>query len=295
MSRGTQGAGMNNAPVDGLFRSAAGRAGVHDAYRRLIATHLPSLQQHTVRTSAGDTFVLTAGPAGAPAVLLLHGSGSVAASWGPVMTTLGRTHRVHAVDLPGEPGLSAPVRLPLARGVHADWLREVAACLQADVATVAGTSLGAWVGLDYAVAHPAAVRELVLFSPSGLGPRKIGPLLLAAALGALGDRGRRRALGHLLGPGRPPWSDAFHQDLGELALATFRHFRPRTDDIPVFTDEDLRSLPAALTVVLGARDRMLHAERAARRLEQLDIPGTFHLLPGQGHLVPHAPYLQNPT
>lgn len=53
------------------------------------------------------------------------------------MTALGRTHRVHAVDLRSEPGLSAAVRLSLTRGMHARWLREVAARLQADVATVA--------------------------------------------------------------------------------------------------------------------------------------------------------------
>lgn len=198
-------------------------------------------------------------------VLLLHGSGSAAVSWAAELAELGRTRRVHAIDPPGESGLSAPGRLPLARGVHARWLHDVASALGADPAIVVGVSLGGWVALDYAFTHPGSVSELVLFSRSGIGPRRVAPLLLAVALGVLGDRSRRRALRHLLGPGRPEWTGPLHRDLEALALTTLRHFRPRTDPIPVLTDDELRALPPALTVVLGARDRMLRGDRAAAR------------------------------
>ncbi len=279
--------------ADGRFRSPAGAAAVRRAYRQLLDTHLPSVQRRTVDTGAGGTPVLSAGPAGAPPVLLLHGSGGVAASWAPELAELGRTHRVHAIELPGESGSSTPTRLPLRRGAHARWLREVATALGADPAVVVGVSLGGWVALDHAVTHPDAVRELVLFSPSGIGPRRVAPLLLAALLGTLGDRGRRRALHHLLGPGHPVRTDALHRDLGALALTTFRHFRPRTDQIPTSTDHELRSLPRALTVVLGERDRMLDGRRAAERLRSLGVPGRVELLPGRGHLVPRAPHLRH--
>lgn len=41
---------MSDAPIDRRFRTAAGRRQVQGAYRRIIDTHLPTLQQHTVRT-----------------------------------------------------------------------------------------------------------------------------------------------------------------------------------------------------------------------------------------------------
>lgn len=276
-----------------LFRTPSGARAVRLAYQRLIDTHLSFVDQHTVATSAGDTFVLSAGPVDGQPVLLLPGSGSVAASWGPELTQLSRTCRVHAIDLPGESGLSSSTRLPLQPGVHAQWLRQVAAALSAETATVVGVSLGAWVALDYAISHPEAVTELVLFSPSGIGSRKIAPLLLAVLLGTLGDRGRRRALTYLLGPRPPAWSDPFHRDLGALALATFKQFRPRTDPLPTFSDADLRSLPPRLTVVLGERDRMLHGGPAAERLRNLAVSGRIELLPGQGHLVPQTTYLHH--
>jgi pimeloyl-ACP methyl ester carboxylesterase len=276
---------------DRLFRTTAGATAVRDAYRRLIDEHLPWAEQRTVPTASGDTFVLSTGPADGPPILLLHGSGSVAASWAPEMIGLGRTHRVHAIDLPGESGRSAPQRLPLRRGAHAQWLHEASSVLAARPAAVAGISLGGWVALDYAVTYPDAVRELVLFSPSGIGPRRIAPLLVAALLGTLGDRGRRRALTHLLGPGHQPADDSFHRDLGNLALTTFRHFRPRTDPIPHCTDDELRTLPRELTVVLGARDRMLHGPAAAQRLQRHADAARIDLLPRHGHLVPRTEYL----
>lgn len=275
------------------FRSPAGATAVHSAYQALIDTHLPFAEQRTVPTSNGETFVLSTGPTTGPPALLLHGSGSVAASWGPELTQLGRTHRVHAIDLPGESGFTTAPRLPLQRRSHARWLHDVASALQAPPAALIGVSLGSWVAIDYALTYPDAVSELVLFSPSGIGPRKLGPLLLAALLGTLGDPGRRQALNYLLGPHRPAWTDPYHQDLGALALATFRHFRPRTDPIPTFTDDELRTLPPDLTVVLGERDRMLHGARAADRLQRLAVPGHINLLPGQGHLVPQSTYLQH--
>lgn len=278
---------------DELFRSTAGATAVRRAYGHLIDTHLRFTRRHTVATSAGETFVLSTGPANGTPVLLLPGSGSVAASWGPELAELGRAHRVYAIDLPGESGSSTPVRIPLQRGAHAQWLHEVATSLRAEPAAVVGISLGGWIALDYAISYPDAVHELVLFSPSGIGPRKIGPILLAVLLGTLGDRGRRQALAYLLGPRQPAWRDPFHQDLGALALETFQHFRPRTDPLPIFTDDELRTLPSALTVVLGERDRMLHGDRAAERLRHLGVPGRIELLPNQGHLVPRPAYLQH--
>ena len=279
---------------DQVFRSAAGATAVRRAYRALIDTHLSFTEQRLVSTSLGETFVLSAGPADGPPVLLLHGSGSVAGSWGPELAQLGRTHRVHAIDLPGESGLSVSTRLPLQRGIHADWLHEVVTSLDARQASLVGVSLGGWIAIDYTLAYPCAVGDLVLFSPSGIGPRKVCPLLVAALLGILGDWGRRQALTLLLGPRQPAWTtDSFQEALGALALATFRHFRPRTDHLPTFSDSELQALPPTLTVVLGERDRMLHIDRAAVRLRRLAVAGRITVLPGQGHLVPRLTYLQH--
>jgi pimeloyl-ACP methyl ester carboxylesterase len=58
-------------------------------------------------------------------VVLLHGSGATSAMWPGDVASYVESHRVYAVDNPGQPGMSAPTRSPLASGAYADWLGDV--------------------------------------------------------------------------------------------------------------------------------------------------------------------------
>jgi pimeloyl-ACP methyl ester carboxylesterase len=70
-------------------------------------------------TRAGETFIVACGAEHAPAVLLFHGSASNSAVWMGSVATWAAQFRVYAVDMVGEPGLSAPSRLALASEAHA--------------------------------------------------------------------------------------------------------------------------------------------------------------------------------
>lgn len=103
--------------------------------------------------------------AGEP-VLLVHGFTGRGASWGGHAAALRRAFRSVVVDLPGHgrSGTADPARLSVER--TADDLAAILGRLDAAPAHVVGYSLGARVALRLAVAHPAAVRRLVLESPS---------------------------------------------------------------------------------------------------------------------------------
>jgi 2-succinyl-6-hydroxy-2,4-cyclohexadiene-1-carboxylate synthase len=111
--------------------------------------------------------VRTAGPAGAPAVLVLHGFTGRGTSWGALPATL-RRHRFRTVvvDLPGHgrSGWAGPDRMAVER--TADDLATILGRLGASPARVVAYSLGARVGLRLAVAHPDEVARLVLEGPS---------------------------------------------------------------------------------------------------------------------------------
>jgi pimeloyl-ACP methyl ester carboxylesterase len=96
-----------------------------------------------------------------PAVVLLHGLGGFAESWRHNIPALARVATVFALDLPGF-GLSSK---PPARYRLADSARALHGFVQAmglgRVALV-GHSLGAGVGLTYALTHPARVERLAL-------------------------------------------------------------------------------------------------------------------------------------
>lgn len=100
-------------------------------------------------------------------LLLLHGFTGRGSSWASHLPALGRSHRTIVVDLLGHGRSDAPAdpaRYAIER--QADDLAALARALEAQKADVLGYSMGARIALRLALDHPAAVRRLVLESPS---------------------------------------------------------------------------------------------------------------------------------
>jgi pimeloyl-ACP methyl ester carboxylesterase len=96
-----------------------------------------------------------------PAVVLVHGLGGFAESWRHNISALARVATVYAIDLPGFGRSSKPP----ARYRLADAARAVHGFVQAmglGRVAIVGHSLGAAVGLTYALTHPARVERLAL-------------------------------------------------------------------------------------------------------------------------------------
>ena len=98
-----------------------------------------------------------------PPLVLLHGFTGSAAAWGDLARRLAARRRVIAFDLPGHGASPAPrdptdARLPQV----ADALVRALASLGVRDADWIGYSLGARTALHVAVAHPEAVKSLIL-------------------------------------------------------------------------------------------------------------------------------------
>ncbi|HWR98007.1 MAG TPA: alpha/beta fold hydrolase, partial [Candidatus Methanoperedens sp.] len=93
------------------------------------------------------------GPAGAPALLLLHGFMGSRRDWDPLVALLSRSHRCIAVDLPGHGEAGAPADETL--WTPGGCVAALAAILRAaGGGAVAGYSLGGRLALQLAVEHP---------------------------------------------------------------------------------------------------------------------------------------------
>ena len=270
-----------------IYRSPAGERAIKRRYRELLDAWPVPHQRQTIRTREGETFVVSSGPPDAPPVLAIQGSGANCAMWSPRIAGWARQLRVHAVDVIGEPGLSAPSRPPLNSESYARWLDDVMDGLGLTRASVIGESLGGWFALDYAIRRPRRVGRLVLLAPAGIGRTKYGFVLKSLLLTCFGDRGRRRSFRMVAGPAAgKEVADASRIELATFTMLIFKNFKPRMQRIPVFTDDQLRGLRMPVLAVVGELDVLIDSRQTARRLRDTVQHASVRSLPDAGHILP---------
>lgn len=249
-----------------VFRSDRGQRLVHESYRRLLDIAPVRYEQRHVATREGDTFVLTCGVGTRPPLVLFHGGATSSAMWLNDLPLLSQHFHVHAVDMIGEPGFSAPSRPSMRGEAHALWLDDVWNALGLSRPRIAAASQGGWLALDYAIRRPDRVQSLALVAPAGIARQRIGMALRVAPLMLLGNWGRRRAVEYVMGMRAdelPREARAFF----DFFLLTQAHFAHRTTFIPVFDDVQLASMKLPVLAMVGARDVVFRSATTLRRLQ----------------------------
>ena len=122
------------------------------------------------------------GPEDAPAIVFLHGTRLTRTQWCPQLRRLENRFRCVAVDLPGH-GRRAGERFTLDAAVAAT-IEAIDAEVPTGRVVLVGLSLGGYVAIETAVAHPDRVAGLVLAgcSAEAIGPTAVTFRLYAAAL-----------------------------------------------------------------------------------------------------------------
>jgi pimeloyl-ACP methyl ester carboxylesterase len=102
-----------------------------------------------------------------PPLIFVHGLSGSWQNWLETIPHFARDHRVIALDLPGFGLSEMPVERISVTG-YARMLEELLGALAIDSATIAGNSLGGFIGADFAIRYPARVERLVLVGAAGL-------------------------------------------------------------------------------------------------------------------------------
>ena len=143
-------------------------AGARAAYERAYAASLElwpiPFESRFVRTPFGDTHVIVAGEPDGEPVVMLHAASLSAVQWYLQAEVLGRTHRLFAVDLMGDIGLSRQRAEVHTRAQAAEWLAGVLDGLELANAALVGSSFGGFHAVNLAVARPDRVRSLALLA-----------------------------------------------------------------------------------------------------------------------------------
>jgi pimeloyl-ACP methyl ester carboxylesterase len=266
-----------------IYKSEAGAQAIQSFYEKVLAQWpVPNEQLH-VPTRLGDTFVIASGSESSPPLLLLHGSSSNSAAWMGDVIAYSPRYRTYAVDVPGEPGKSAPARPSLKGEGYVDWLDDLLAALRVEQAAMVGESLGGWIALQYAIARPERVDKLALLCPGGVTAPRASWMLRLIVLSLLGERGMA-AIKRAMFRGVPITEEV--EAFMDLVQA---HYRPRIEAPPVFSDQELAQVRMPVLLVAGEKDIAFHSAKTAARMERLLPHFQAALLPEAGHVLLDTP------
>ena len=261
------------------FKSPEGRNSVIAGYDSLLSRWPVPYEELDIPTRCGNTHVIACGDTSAPPLVLLHGSASNSVMWGGDVEEFSKSHRVYAVDIPGEPGKSDETRQDFNTPAYLDWLVDVFNAMSIKKASVVGLSLGGWMALKLATAFPDRVEKLVLLCPSGIGRQKLSFLIYTIPLMLMGSRGERRIFKSLFR------NVTIAEEAAEYIRLINKHFNFINCGIPVYPDEKLKRLTMPVLLIVGGKDTLLDSKETIKRVKKLIPHADVKLLRDAGHVL----------
>jgi 2-hydroxymuconate-semialdehyde hydrolase len=243
---------------------------------------------------AGVSTAVLEGGAGPPIVLLHGGIECGGVYWAPVLSRLAERHRLVVPDVPGL-GESEPVAR-LDAQFFADWLTALIRSACAEKPLLVAHSLLGSLAARFGVQHGDALQRLVIYGTPGVGPYRLPPgLIVAAILFDLRPSQRnmdRFARWAFLDPDAtrtrdPEWLEAF--DAYNLARGAVPHvkrtmrqlIRTCTKRVP---DSELQRIEIPVDLIWGRHDRMVPPRVGEAASSMHSWP--LHVIDDAGH-VPH--------
>lgn len=262
-----------------VFKSEEGRRKILSFYSKSLGAVNFSYQERYVDTAFGKTYVLEAGVPENPSVVLIHGSCSNSAAWYGDIPVLSERYHVFSVDIMGDAGNSEENRLNQRTDEFENWLKEVMSGLSLERAILIGNSLGAWISLKFAAAHPEKVAKLVLIAPSGIAPTSPSFVIKTILYLLMGEKGRKAITKMIFG------NDEIPQEVMDFTSLIGENFNPLTGAMPALTDDRMRKLTMPLLFIAGENDTLTNARKAAKRLKGI-LPGTeIHIIKNNSHVI----------
>lgn len=248
---------------------------------RYLLTLAGARRMH-LRVGAVRMVYYVLGPRDGEPWVLLHGLGSVAATWGRTLFRLRRDCRLVIPELSSFGGSVIPGHaLDVRKGAEV-ISRLIEKEFGRRPVTVAGLSLGGWLAARVAMARPDLVARLVLVNSGGY--RQQDWEAIEGLVRVRDMAGVDRLYGALFV--EAPWvmrqsRGGFLQAYTAPAVTSVLDSLSEDD---TFDDEDLRQLRMPVALIWGEHDGLFRVE-GARAMAQALPNGTLEVLEGCGHAL----------
>lgn len=245
-----------------------------------------------VQVGEWSTRVLEAG-SGSETLILMHGVGGHLEAYARNIPAFAARYRVIAFDFPGH-GFTSHASADLELDDYVEHLAQLMDVLDVPTAHLNGESLGGWVAMKFAVAHPERVRRMVLNTPGGsLSVPEVRNRLRSLSQGAADDPSDERIRARLR------WLMADDRTVTQELVdarrtiysrpgfgASMRHIMCLQDEEirarNMVTDADLEAIECPALVVWTSDDPSGPAATGLDIADKL-VHGRFQLVTDAGH------------
>jgi pimeloyl-ACP methyl ester carboxylesterase len=232
-------------------------------------------------------FYDAAGRGSLPTTVLLHGIGSNATPFAPMLARLQRhVRRIVAPDYPGH-GFSPAARGTVTPEALFESLSGVLDATLEEPAVVVGNSLGGALALRYAISRPDRVRALVLVSPAGARSTDDEWRALKEAFEFSSRAGALLFLDRVYH--RTPWlaRAVAHELPASMRRRAVRDLLATASNEHAASPEELSALPMPVLLVWGRSERLLPDTHLDYFVKHLPKHAIVHRPYGFGH-CPHV-------
>jgi pimeloyl-ACP methyl ester carboxylesterase len=269
------------------FKSPEGEAAFLEAYDNAMKLWPVTYEEIEITNRFGTTHVVTSGPKDAPPLVLLHGMLGTLTMWSPNIADLSKDYRVYAIDVMGQPGKSVPNEPIRDAAGFVAWLSETFNGLDLDRLYLVGMSYGAWLAIHFTLTAPERVQKLVLLSPVACFQPLVRQFILRMLpMGLFPTRLTVNSFFGWMGINDTP-GDRVAQSQLDLTYLGMKHFRfpPEAARLMpgVFSDEELRTLPVPVLLLIGEREVLYDPVKALARARRLISNFEGELVPQSSH------------
>jgi len=263
-----------------IYKSQEGRGIIESRYRKVIEDYSTvSFEQLFIPTEIAETHVIRFGEKSKPPLVMLHGSASNSAVWLGNIVDFMDHFCIYCIDIPGEPGLSEPIRCNLKSDEPHKWLASVLDNLNIGKSSFVTISLGSWYALNLTIHNPEKIKVLSMITTAGIVPAKtsfIFKALFFMMLGKTGQKFLNKAIYHKV---------EIAPQVLEFQAIVSKYFNPVTEAIPIFGDDELKNVNIPVQFFGGDHDSLIDSVKTGERLGKLLPNSEINILKDTGHAI----------
>ena len=220
-----------------------------------------------VETSLGNTNIILTGQKDKPPLILLHGSNGCAPIAIEALMGLCDDYSVYAIDVVGQPNLSAETRPSMKDHSYGQWMFEILTRLNIWDAVLVGISFGGFISWKTLVLDERHISNAFLIVPAGIVDGNPLKTLWKVFLPMKLYKWRKQAkyVHHFL--------EELFTERDEFAIAflskVFLHFKMDFSPIPVIKKEEAQKIQTPIHIIAADEDLLFPGAKMLKRAKEI--------------------------